>query len=139
MSRSQKFSLAVALVCIPTVTWVHAQSMTDGRLSITDGALTLHGSFDGLAGIEALSAGGHLSLDEIAIPEQGIIKSTAPFTNGATVIYDSPNEVTIGALGSDNRITLDGDTTTSILYAESVDVAAGVPAPANGHAIEFRL
>lgn len=95
----------------------------DRYYSIIDSALTLHGTFDGLAGIETISVGGFLSLESQEIPNVGTLDLKYPFPPTATILENAPGTVVLGVLGSENRVNIQGATTTAIRYARSSEIA----------------
>lgn len=114
--RSFVAAMALAFFALPA----YAQN----TVSIEDGAIVLHGNFNGLAGIEATSEGGHLSVERL----YGLgffLESKSPFSLGdGRVVQNTPNAVILGVLGVDKRIDVEGPAKTSILYSESRDIAS---------------
>lgn len=96
----------------------------DRYYTIEDSQIILNGTFEGLAGIEAISGGGFLSLDFVEIPGFGEFDLRSPFPATAVVVDNSAHSVVIGVLGSDNRIDFSGRTATAIGYSASLQVAA---------------
>ena len=90
--------------------------------TVQNGRLTLHGSFEFLAGIEVLSKGGHLSLE--TSPDFQGMQLKKPFNPGdGIVVRNSPDAVVIGVLGAGRRIYVEGEIATSVLYSASEKVA----------------
>lgn len=111
MSRS---SLAISVLFLLTVA-AHGQlAESNVRGHIVDGRLVLEGRLKQLAGIEAMSSDGRLSLDAISVGEDTHFL-TEPFPNG-TVVSNTPNIIVIGVLGEEKRVDLEGLIETSILY-----------------------
>ena len=95
----------------------------DASVSVVDGAVTLSGEFEQLAGINARSANGHLSLQDA--DSEGTFNSVTPFSvEGGVVITDKPAHVAIGMRSLRDRIDISGITTTAILYGASNEKAA---------------
>lgn len=115
--------LVIVLIFTPGLCFAQASRMTDAFASIVDGVLALEGEYIELSGIEALSAGGHLSLQTVEIPgSERTTQLTVPFDRG-TVVSDQPEHVIVGVLGEDKRINASGTTMTSILYDSTQAVA----------------
>ena len=108
---SRTITLIIALTVVSTST--HAQ---DCLVSIADDHIRIHGDLQGLAGIEAQSPTGRLSLDFVDVPGVGRVDLKLPFPGTATVVDNSPTSVVIGVLGAENRIDIAGNTPTSIGY-----------------------
>lgn len=112
----KKFIAAIALAAIASVSYGQT-------IDIIDGHINIKGDVAGLAGIEAISPAGHLSLDSTVIEGIGTIEFKTPFPASASVVDNTANSVVLGVLGADARIDISGTTATAIGYAESVDVA----------------
>lgn len=111
----------VVAVCL--VSCAVAQGQTE-LVSIEDGVIVLNGTYKNLAGIEARSDGGYLSLNQIQVAPDLTLDDKSPFSfNVGTVVSNTPNSVVIGVLGEDRRIDIEGRTPTGILYSESSAVA----------------
>lgn len=82
---------------------------------IVDGAISLNvDRVEGLAGIEALSSGGHLSLATLSVPIDGL--STSPFSaDSSRIAINTSSEVLIQSLGSQHR-SISGVTPTGIVH-----------------------
>ena len=93
----------------------------DAAVSVVDGHITLTGTFNQLAGIEALSKRGYLSLETFDIPGGGQVLGVSPFLT-ASILSNTPNEVVFGVLGGENYIDISGATQTSILYNGPADL-----------------
>ena len=95
-------------------------STTNGQQSchpvIVDGHIQINGTLNQLAGIEALSAAGRLSLDYVDVPGVGRVDLKLPFPGTASVVDNKPTSVVLGVLGAENRIDIEGETLTSIAY-----------------------
>ena len=106
-------------------------------VSVVDGRIILNGTFHDVVGIQALSHGGYLSLEE-SIDAPGI-SLTSPFPTSASVVNNTPNEIVVGVLGAANHINMSGQTPTSLFYSgpesaflQDVTITLGV---GNGEAI----
>lgn len=93
--------------------------LLDATATVSDGAVTLQGTFNQLAGIEAKSAGSHLSLSRSQLGNH----QSPIFGARAVVVQDLPNSSVVGVLGASNRVDLEGTNRTSILYAATEEVA----------------
>ena len=98
---------------------------TSGTASIVDGRIILNGTFAGLAGIEVTSKGGFLSLKALEVPGIGEIDFKAPFDYTAAIVTKSSSQIVIGVLGAENRISIQGENPTAILYSGSFEDALG--------------
>ena len=84
--------------------------------TIVDGHIQLNGTITQIAGIEAQSPDGRLSLDFIDVPGVGRVDLKHPFPGTAFVVDNKPTSVVIGVLGAENRIDIEGETITAIGY-----------------------
>lgn len=93
-------------------------------ITIVDGAITINGKFDGLRNIDAISLGGHLSLESSEVDGVGTSIFNIPFNRANDMmIYSSPERIQLGVVSEDHRISIDGETRTSILYTGSHELA----------------
>lgn len=126
MSLTNTRIMGGVLCCLLLSTSLWSQVIEGDRYySIESGVLTLNGTFEQLAAIEARSEGGFLSQDVFVLDGTDVeFPSTAPFNEFSLTVLSTPNNVTIGVLGRENRIDISGSTATAILYSETPDVAA---------------
>lgn len=86
---------------------------------IYDGEIRLVGTFDDLASVRIMSPRGGLAFNNSLTEFQ----KRLPFSNNAAVVVAEPTQVVIGVLGAENRIDIEGEARTSILYSESLEFA----------------
>ena len=109
---------------LAVITFLAVSSAAYGQLSrgygsVVDGVVTLNGTFNKLAGINASSKGGYLSrgdgtLSGVTIPGSG----HAPWGFGEpSFIANTPFQISYGVLGSEAAIDVSGVTPTAILYS----------------------
>ena len=95
-----------------------------GTFSIVDGRLILRGVFGRLAGIQAQSRGGFLSLERLEVPGTDGIILKKPFSlQTGVVVVNEPTEIAMGVLGRQNHINLNGEIETAILYSGTMEDA----------------
>ena len=97
-----------------------------GYLDVSDGRLTLNGSFPGLAGMDIRSKGGYLSLETVELAIGYEVPIADPFNPAdGVIVVNSPHQITIGVLGANKQVYLEGVNNTSALYSGSLETALG--------------
>lgn len=124
MNRSSLRSFSVLWVfALCSVATAQGDPRGNPRVQIVDGSLTVTGPIDNLEGLQVLSSGGFLSLDRFEVPGTNLsFPRTEPFSS-ATVVSNTPNEISLVASPVTNAVDIDGTIVTSIQYSESHETA----------------
>ena len=111
--------LLIAAMAIASLSSVEYGPIPAVHYQVIDGRIHLIGTFQQLAGIEVVSAGKHLTLDTLRIPDTDEdIPLKLPFSlEDGSIVRNTPTAVVLGVLGAGKRIDIEGNTPTSILYA----------------------